>query len=54
MTQPTGQGKTALTDDDAVQFHLVKPDKGGLTPEQARAFLAQPIKPVEREDKSSA
>lgn len=54
MTSPAPEGKTALTDDNAVQFHLVKPDPGGLTPEQARAFLARPIQPVNREDEAGA
>jgi len=54
MTSPNQQGKTALTDDDAVQFHLVKQDPEGLTPDQARAFLARPIQPIDREDKTGA
>lgn len=56
MTSPdqNSQGKTALTDDDAVQFHLVKKDDQGLTPEQARAFLARPIQPIDREDQTGA
>lgn len=54
MTSPATEGKTALTDDNAVQFHLVKPDPEGLTREQARAFLARPVQPIDREDKTGA
>lgn len=54
MTQPEDMtpGKTPLSDGDAVQFHLVIPDAGGMTPEEARAFLARPITPVRSSTRS--
>lgn len=48
MTQPeeVAPGKTPLSDGEAVQFHLVIPDAGGMTPAEALRFLDQPITPV--------
>lgn len=49
---PEGMAKTAANDDDAVQFHLVVPDSGGMSPQDARAFLARPVPPVRSSTRS--
>jgi hypothetical protein len=49
---PESMAKTALNDDDAVQFKLVVPDSEGLSPQEARAFLARPVAPVRSSTRS--
>lgn len=53
MTEPSPE-KTALTDDDNIQFHLVVPDSGGMTEQEAYRFLARPVPPVPSSTQTTA